>query len=354
GIIGCAIARELAARGARVSVLEASAIAAGATQSSAGVLAPYIEAPARGPLLELTTRSLSMYDDFVAAIAREGEEVEYRRTGTLEFANDAAAAERLRLEQQMFPDQLLWLDADAARGYEPSVHEGVEGALFAESHGYVRVPQLVTALARTAAAHGVVFREGVAVSAIRSSRAGVVLETGSGTITASEVVLASGSWADQLAIDGGVAQGVRPIRGQLLHITWPGPPIARVLWGPDCYVVPWLDGTLLVGATVEDVGFEQRTTLAGLRDLMDAACALLPQAWRASLVEARAGLRPASADGLPIVGPSDTLKGLTYAVGHYRNGILLAPLTARLVADWVIDRRRDPALDWMRPDRRPQ
>jgi glycine/D-amino acid oxidase-like deaminating enzyme len=144
---------------------------------------------------------------------------------------------------------------------------------------------------------------------------------------------------------------VKPIRGQLLRIAWDGPPITRVLWGPDCYIVPWRDGTLLVGATVEDVGFDQRTTLAGVRDLMDAVCALLPRAWRATLLETRAGLRPGSADGLPVVGPSERLEGLTYAVGHYRNGILLAPLTAQLVSEWVADRRDDPALKVMRPDR---
>ena len=351
GIIGCAIARELSRRGARVVVLEASAVAAGATQASAGVLAPYIEAPARGPLLDLTTRSLSLYDAFVASLAAEGAAVEYRRCGTVEFANDPASAERLRHEQQAFPDVLRWLDRAEALRIEPSVHEGIEGAVLAEAHGYVHVPQLVSALAASARRSGVAIESGVRVTAIRQESSDVRVACGDRAFTAAQVVLACGSWADAVSIDGAVKQGVRPIRGQLLRIAWDGPPIQRVLWGADCYVVPWGDGTLLVGATVEDVGFEQHTTVAGVRDLMDAVCAMLPRAWRAAVVEARAGLRPGSADGLPVVGPSTRLAGLTYAVGHYRNGILLAPLTAALVADWVLERRRDAALDVMRPDR---
>jgi glycine oxidase len=353
GIIGCGIARELSRRGARVAVLEAAGIAAGATQASAGVLAPYIEAPARGPLLELTTRSLSLFDALIASLAAEGAVVEYRRCGTIEFASDAAAAERLRHEQRMFPGELRWLDREEARGLEPSVNEGIEGALLAEAHGYVHVPQLVAALAASAARGGVTIETGVRVTGIRQqSNDDIRIECADRVITAPRVVLACGSWADALPIEGGPNQGVRPIRGQLLRIGWDGPPVERVLWGADCYVVPWCDGTLLVGATVEDVGFEQHTTLAGVRDLMDAVCALLPRAWRASLLEARAGLRPGSADGLPVVGPSTRLPGLTYAVGHYRNGILLAPLTAALVADWLLDGRRDAALEVMRPDRR--
>ena len=352
GIIGCAIARELAVGGARVTVLEMSQIASGATQASAGVLAPYIEAPARGPLLDLTSRSLSMYEHFIESLAAEGAPVEYRRSGSLEFAHDTASVNRLRDEQRLFPDQLQWLDREAARACEPSVYEGIEGALLAPAHGYVRVPQLVAALARSAAAHGAVIRTGTRVTGIRQSPAGLAVDIdGGGFVTSPHVVLASGSWGDVLPIERGRPQGIRPVRGQLLRIGWDGPPITRVLWGAECYIVPWRDGTLLVGATVEDVGFDQRTTLAGVRDLMDAACALLPRAWRATLLEARAGLRPGSSDGLPVVGPSGTIEGLTYAVGHYRNGILLTPLTARIVADWITSGQRDPALAMMRPDR---
>jgi glycine oxidase len=117
-----------------------------------------------------------------------------------------------------------------------------------------------------------------------------------------------------------------------------------VLWGKDCYVVPWQDGTVLVGATVEDVGFDERTTAAGVRDLLDAVCDLLPEAWGATFLEARAGLRPATEDGLPVIGRSTEAPGVIYATGHYRNGVLLAPLTAAIVADLILEGREDAAL----------
>jgi glycine/D-amino acid oxidase-like deaminating enzyme len=147
------------------------------------------------------------------------------------------------------------------------------------------------------------------------------------------------------------ARAVQPVRGQLLRLAWNGRPLSHVIWGKDCYVVPWQDGTVLVGATVENVGFDERTTAAGVRDLLDAVCDLLPEAWGAGFIEARAGLRPATSDGLPLIGRSRQTAGLVYATGHFRNGVLLAPLTASIVADLVLEEREDPALRLTAPDR---
>ena len=232
------------------------------------------------------------------------------RRGTLEFAGDRAAAGRLRGQQQMFPNHLKWLDAVAAREYEPSVSEGIEGALWAPSQGYVRVPQLMAALVGSAESDGAVFRTGTRASGIRRTAGGLQVDTDTaGALRARHVVVACGSWSDLLNVESGRLQGMRPVRGQLLRVGWNGPPIARVLWSAECYVVPWREGTLLVGATVEDVGIDQRTTLAGVRDLIEAVCGLLPGAWRATFHEARAALRPESADGLSVVGPSDRVEG---------------------------------------------
>src|SRR5258708_15311491 len=170
-----------------------------------------------------------------------------------------------------------------------------------------------------------------------------------GPTHADAVVLAAGAWTN--AIDGIRTPPLRPIRGQLLHLGWTGRPISSIVWGPECYIVPRIDGTLLVGATVEDVGFDERTTAAGVRDLLDAACELLPEGWGATFIEARAGLRPVTPDELPAIGVDPGVPGVVHASGHYRNGVLLAPITARLVADWIVDGTRDPALDAFRPDR---
>ena len=124
-----------------------------------------------------------------------------------------------------------------------------------------------------------------------------------------------------------------------------------MLWSSRGYLVPWLNGRVLVGATVEDVGFEERATAKGVSGLLDAACELVPELWQASFTEVRVGLRPASPDGLPVIGPSAALPGLVYAAGHYRNGVLLAPLTAAIVKNLVLGRGDDPALPVVSPGR---
>ena len=144
---------------------------------------------------------------------------------------------------------------------------------------------------------------------------------------------------------------LRPVRGQLLHLGWGGHPLSTIIWGPACYIVPRLDGTLLVGATVEEVGFDERTTAAGVRDLLDAACELLPEARSATFLAARAGLRPATPDELPVLGSDPETPAIVHAAGHYRNGVLLAPITARVIADLIVDGKRDACLEAFRPGR---
>ena len=345
GIIGCAVARELARRGASVRLFEARTIGAGATQASAGILAPYIEAHERGPLFELGLRSLEMYDAFVADVSTEsGLDIEYRRCGTLEVATDAATATRLRAAAATEP-ALQWLDPVAARGREAALATSIEGASLASAHGYVAVPPLMDALSWAALRHGVQIEAAHRVTSIRVRSAGVTIDTEDGTSWAADsVVIAAGSWSGQLHLEDTAASAVRPVRGQLLRLHWRGAPLEHILWGPDCYVVPWRNNTVLVGATVEDVGFDERTTAAGVRDLLDGVCELLPEAWRATFIEARVGLRPATPSGLPLLGPSQHSDRIVYATGHYRNGVLLAPLTAHVIAEFIVGGVADPAI----------
>jgi glycine oxidase len=355
GIIGCATACELARRGATVRVFEARTVAAGATHASAGMLAPYIEAHDRGPLFDLTLRSLTLFDDFVArAVEDSGLSVDYRRTGSLEIATDAATAETLRQTACAERDGALqWLEPAAAREREHALPATIHGAIFVPTHGYVAVSALTDALVWAALKHGAEIETGRDIQSITRGTDHLHVTADDGTTwTAPTVVLAAGSWSSQIAnADQTASTIVRPIRGQLLRLAWKANPPSHVLWGHDCYIVPWQDGTVLVGATVEDVGFDSRTTAAGVHTLLDAACALLPDAAEATFLEARAGLRPATADGLPIIGRSTQVEGLVYATGHYRNGVLLAPLTAALVADLIVEGREDPALAITSPGR---
>jgi glycine oxidase len=360
GIVGCAIAYELSRRGASVIVIDDRAPGMGATQASAGVLAPFIEARNDGPLIELTARSLRLFDEFVSRVRSDSQAtVAYQRTGTLDVALDADSLTTLQnihawLDARGVESNLL--DAPAAIGCEPQLSSSVTGGLLIPAHGFVGASQLTHALTTAALRKGARFVDYGRVASVTRDGAGLRLDT-SGTlrkvVRADAVVLAAGSWSGAIQIDGVEKRlPVRPVRGQLLHLHWTGAEnLRRVVWSDRCYVVPWQDGTVLVGATEEDAGFDERTTLAGIQDLIDAACELLPHAWTASLIAAKVGLRPGTPDHIPIIGWSEAIPNLMYATGHYRNGILLAPLTAELVADAMLEKRSDPLLELTRPQR---
>jgi len=355
GVIGCAVAYELSRRGAAVQVLDGRPPGMGATHASAGVLAPYIEARDGGPLLDLTERSLSLYDDFVARLRSDTPVAfAYERSGTLDvtlsaegvqrFCEAAAAITARRQKAEL-------LDARATHAAEPHLTGDAAGGLFIASHGFVAAPDLTMALADAARRRGAIFAEPTEVRSIASTGTGMTVESDRGTISAGTVVMAAGSWSGRIAIAHAPAMPVRPIRGQLLRLGWQDEPMPRVVWGERCYLVPWRDGTLLVGATVEDAGFDERTTIAGVRDLIDAACELVPYARTASFIGARAGLRPGTPDHLPIVGVTEATPNVIYATGHYRNGVLLAPLTAQVVADRLLSDVGDPSLAMTSPSR---
>jgi glycine oxidase len=354
GIIGCAAALELTSRGATVKIVDPRGPGLGATQASAGVLAPYIEGHDNPTLTELGARSLALYDGFIVQVRGESRSpLPYRRNGTLETAFDDDKIARLRASADRLRASgvdVEWLDAGAVRDAEPQLSHDVRGGLLIPQHGFVGAGALTNALIAILDARGV---EIVSASTERIARdkTHVRVETSTGAFTAPTVVLAAGSWSGRIEVTGAAVTPVKPVRGQLLHLAWRGGALARVIWAPRCYLVPWEDGTVLVGATVEDAGFDERTTVAGVRDLLDAACDVLPHGWQAAFLGARVGLRPATPDELPIVGKSAVIGGLVYATGHYRNGILLAPLTAKLVADVVAGKVEDPALAAMAPGR---
>jgi glycine oxidase len=356
GIVGCAVACELARRGASVEIIDERPIAMGATQASAGVLAPFIEAREGSPLLELTTRSLELYDAFVARITAEsGVPVMYRRTGTIDIATSEPEMEVLRARAGMLARHgvaALMLDALTVRSEEPHLGDGAVGGLLIDIHGFVAAADLTRALATAARRHGAQLIEPSRVRRISTNGGDVTVDTDRGSLTGGAVVIAAGSWSGEIAIDGIAARvPVRPVRGQLLTLAWTGTPLRRVTWSSRCYLVPWDDGTLLVGATVEEVGFDERATVAGVRDLLDAASEIVPHAWSAGFKGVRVGLRPATSDDLPVIGASARAPNVMYATGHFRNGVLLAPLTATLVADAMIDGRLDPLLAAVSPSR---
>jgi glycine oxidase len=355
GVIGCSVAYELGRRGAAVRVLECRDVGLGATQASAGVLAPFIEAHHPGPLRALGVRSLELYDAFVADVVGDsGIDVPYERTGTLEVAIDDASLSRLKQTRQDLASagvECRLLNQAEALEAEPHLGEAVRGALLLPSQGFVAAGPLTAALSRAGARHGVSFLTSHTATQLSARDGGVEIETLQGPVTTDTVVVAAGSWAGRVMVTGEAPLPIQPVRGQLLRLLWPGAHLARVIWSPHCYVVPWRDGSVLVGATVEDVGFDEGATVAGVTMLLKAVGALLPATRDAGFDTVRVGLRPGTPDDLPVIGRTRAAPNLVYATGHYRNGILLAPLTARLVADLVLDGKEDPLLEAVDPGR---
>lgn len=357
GIIGVAIADALARGGAEVTVLDRRSPGRGASQASAGILAPYTEASSDSPLLPSAVRSLAMFDEFVAsAAARSGVRVEYARTGTLEVAEDADTARHLRNSQTWLAAADVaadWIEPADLPGIEPAVAPNAAGALLIRSHGYVGVPSLLRALTHAARLSGAVFESPVDALEVSAGPGGLGVRTGAHTYPADAVVVAAGSWSGALRIADQQPWPVRPVRGQLLELGWDaGRPLPRrVVWGPRCYCVPWTTGSLLVGATSEEAGFDERSTVEGVAQLTTAVARLLPEARIAAVRDVRVGLRPATSDGLPIVGPLRAQPRIVAATGHFRNGILLAPLTARAVAGYLLDGTADDLFAIATPDR---
>jgi glycine oxidase len=354
GVIGCATAYELARRGARVTLADMRRPGEGATSASAGVLAPHIEGHSP-QLLRLATTSLSMYDAFIEQLRGDGVgEIEYQREGSIEIAATDAQYVQLRARAAAYRAQGVehrLLDADGVREREPGLAADVAGGLLVPTHGFVSARQLTAALAAGAARHGATMAPGCRIERVTSEHGELRASCEGRAFVADAVIVAAGSWSGTVAIERAPAAAVKPIRGQLLHLASTRPLASHVLWGADCYLVPWRDGTLLAGATSEDVGFDERATVSGVRGLLDAMCKMLPAASDARFHEVRVGLRPSTSDNLPIVGRAAALPNVIYATGHYRNGVLLAPLTASTVADLVLEEQERPELDLTHPAR---
>ena len=376
GVVGCAIAYELAGRGARVRVIDGRGAGAGATRAAAGMLAPHVEghlelgtrgsglgaripspgSPGPNPkaLRALGVRSLALYDDFVRRVTTDsGQTVEYERAGTLQVAfEESEAAELCALARALAGTKVdhILLDAGEARRLEPALSGRVVRALHVREQGYVAAEALTRALASAAIRQGAEIVTDRVASIEGGGTPRVV--TSGGTLEADAVIVAAGSWSAGLfAARSADQHAVKPIRGQIVQVRLESRPAAHILWGARCYLVPWRDGTVLVGATSEDVGFDETSTAAGVRQLLAAGAELMPGLDAAVFEDVRVGLRPMTPDELPAIGPSSTHRGVFYATGHYRNGILLAPLTAALVADLVIEGREGPELALVRPAR---
>jgi len=348
GVIGLGIAWRLAQRGAAVTVFDQGAAGAGASHAAAGMLAACAEAePGEEALTTLGRASQALWPAFAAEVeAASGLGVDLRTEGTLVVAQTADDLARLRHQlqfQQSLGLPLELISAAEVRRREPHL-AGLAGAVFSPQDHQVDNRKLAAAL-RVAAEHaGAVIREHEGVDGlvvVHGRATGVRLRSGT-EWPADVVVLAAGAWSRSIA---GIPAPppVRPVKGQMLALRMVAPLVSHVIWAPNVYLVPRRDGRLIVGATVEEKGFDQTLTAGGVLALLEAAWRVVPAIEELAIDEMWVGHRPGSRDDAPILGPGP-LDGLIYATGHHRNGILLTPVTADAIARLVLDREVDAAI----------
>ncbi|MGQ0553104.1 MAG: glycine oxidase ThiO [Planctomycetota bacterium] len=346
GVQGLSIGIALARDGHQVQVLEREIPGQRASWVAAGLLTP--SSPWKYPraLIELCLRSESLFADFCADLLEHtGLDPEYEVAGMLYPAGLGADDEQLQRDAERrtalgFP--VVSLARARLETLQPGLGSAMTGATWQARSARVRPPRLLTALRRRAAGLGVTVSCHCEVTALlRGPRGpavvGVRVENGQ-ELLADCVVLAAGAWSGRLAATLGLQVDVRPVRGQILLLRGAPGLLGPTVNNGDSYLVPRLDGRILVGSTMEDAGFEEVTTAQALQRLRADARAILPATAQMEEESAWAGLRPGTADRMPYLGPVPECPGLVLATGHFRNGILLAPITALLVADVVAER----------------
>ncbi|MEH2399015.1 glycine oxidase ThiO [Nostoc sp.] len=368
GVIGLAIAIELKLRGTNVTVFCRNFQAA-ATHAAAGMLAPDAENIPNGAMRSLCWRSRALYPDWTHKLEElTGLNTGYRPCGILtpffeesrgagehtstsfptgRYANGSAQDRSLsnqgsKGENLSPPSPAYWLTKEAIHQYQPGLGAEVVGGWWYPEDAQVDNKALAQVLWTAAESVGVKLKDGITVEAFLQQQGQVVgVQTNAGVIRAAHYVLASGAWSNEL-----LALPVLPRKGQMLSVRIPEftseLPLKRVLYGQDIYIVPRRD-RLIIGATSEAVGFTPNNTPEGIQTLLQAAIRLYPQLKHYPIQEFWWGFRPATPDELPILGTS-YCQNLTLATGHYRNGILLAPVTATLIADLILEQKSDPIL----------
>ncbi len=347
GIIGCSLALRLAEEKLSVLVLERGQPGEEASWAAAGMLAPTSEHAQASAETELAAASAALYPGWVARLEeRVKEPLGYRSEGTLVVAFSADEAAQLAA----LPGEAL--TPEQARQREPALNEKLVAARFLPGDRQVDNRRLLQALLVAAVAAGVEFRAGAPVAEwwIESEQMRGVRTAAGEKLEAGAVVNALGCWAGTVPRLGARFAPVRPVRGQMLALTAAPDFLRHVVRSPRGYLVPRASGRLLVGSTMEDAGYDKSVTPAGLRGLLAAAVEIAPGVASLPFSDAWAGLRPDTPDHLPILGATG-IKNYFVATGHFRNGILLAPITAELMTEVILNRKPRLALKPFSPRR---
>jgi glycine oxidase len=361
GIIGGSIAFDLAQRSLRVALLDRQEPMHEASWAAAGMLSPAPHHPTDIPLVPLAQASLELFPKFTETVEEaSGVRTGYRTGGAMIVMSHGEAERELSTLVALHHGLGLScepLPLDEAIKMEPALGREARAAALLPDECSIEPRALGAAVFAAAASAGVELRAGVeVVSLALDGKKCVGVKTSSGEMFhAAQVVLTAGCWSSQIINAAPYAPTV-PLRGQMIALRYSGTPIRNVLRSERGYIVPRgvkSPQTIILGSTIENVGYEKCVTSGGLEKILSAANALVPELAKAEIIETWSGLRPGTPDQLPIIGPVD-IDGLVFATGHYRNGILLAPITAKLVGEWIAERRTSLAWEAFSPLRFPR
>jgi glycine oxidase len=356
GAIGSSIAYYLTKAGARVMLLDRGEVGGQATQASAGMLIPQSESAGPGPFTELAMESVRLFGALSEELReRTGMDIGYRATPLLRVALDEAEEHDLRIRrawQDRAGIPVAWLDAASATEVEPGLNPDVRAALLYANDHQVDARALARALVRAGVDLGMVLRERAPVDSLVIEGERVVgVQSAGAIVRAEEVVIATGAWSATWADSLRTPIPVRPVRGQILALRVMGTSLRNVVFSQAGYLVSKADGLTYVGATEEEAGFDARPTAAGIAGLLAVVPRLAPALASATFAGAWAGLRPGTPDRLPLLGRVPGWHGISLATGHFRNGILLAPVTGVLIADLLRHERPRLSLQAFDPAR---
>jgi len=358
GIIGLTIARALALRGVRDVILcERAGLGKEASFAAAGMLAPQVEADKDDDFFRLAARSRDLYPTLAAALLEEtGIDVELDTTGTLYLAlteSDRDENQKRHQWQTRAGLQVEFLNAAEVRELEPNLNHATLGALRFPNDIQIENRRLLNALVNSISKLGVRIVTGTNIDSLVIRRQQVTgVQTSAGVIACERAVVAAGTWSSFIKnLPPQPDFSIEPVRGQMVCLEAKPQLTQHVVFSPLGYIVPRRDGRLLAGSTKENVGFDKSVTAGGTGAIIENTIEISPQIAKLPIVDTWAGLRPRAPDGLPVLGPCGEIDGLFYATGHYRNGILLAPVTGELIAEAIVATAASPLLAPFSPDR---
>ncbi len=342
GVIGCSIAYHLRKAGVPVTVIDQGEIGAAASSAAAGLLAPLGSLAGPGPFADLLLASFAIFPSLVQELEdASGIRMEYEQTGALRVVRNPRNVPNLRKRMKAWQPlglRMDWLSGEEARKLEPTLAPDVCAALYAAEESQIKASQVVKAFAQAAANLGATLRTHTRITGIQQQhdRVTALITSLGETIPCNQLVVASGAWSAQWSALLKIELAVIPQRGQILALRQPIPPLRHIIFGEAAYLAPKQDGTVVVGATKEEVGFNKQLTAGGVAWLLSTANRLIPSLEQSTIERMWAGLRPKTPDNLPILGPAPGWQNVTLATGHSSVGVMLSAITGQTLAALLV------------------